>query len=76
MQAPAGDYVDYLTRHCGGQASFAGSQGSHGNISCSANIPTPEAQALLREELGLAKPMIVRYFDWLYSIIFLSLIHI
>ena len=70
MQAPAGDYVDYLTRHCGGQASFAGSQGSHGNISCSADIPTPEAQALLREELGLAKPMIVRYFDWIYSIIF------
>ena len=70
MQAPTGDYVDYLTRHCGGQASFAGSQGSHGNISCSADIPTPEAQALLREELGLAKPMIVRYFDWIYSIIF------
>ena len=75
MQAPAGDYVDYLTGICGGQAVFGGSH-EGGNVSCprseigSAIPVTPEAQALLREQLGLNKPMITRYFDWIYSIIF------
>ena len=58
MQAPAGDYVDYLTGICGGQAVFGGAH-EGGNVSCPrSNIgspiaTTPEAQALLREKLGL-----------------------
>jgi len=75
MQAPTGDYVDYLTKQCGGQAVFGGAH-EGGNVSCPrSNIgspiaTTPEAQSLLREKLGLNKPIITQYFDWMYKIIF------
>ena len=46
---------------------FAGTEILPGDVATaiSASTATPEAIANIREELGLDKPAVVRYFDWL-----------
>ena len=63
IQLPEGDYVDwYIDR-------TAGSGCDCSTFGISAN-PTEEQKEELRELLGLNKPMMVQYWDWISAIIF------
>ena len=56
IQLPAGDYVDYYTV-----------QGCQWVIRCDITL---EEQELMREELGLNRPMVVQYGVWISDMIF------
>ena len=57
IQAPAGDYVDYLHQYCP-------------HIECPYDVSTIDEQEIMREQLGLNKPMLVQYWDWFTPIVF------
>ena len=56
MLAPAGDYVDYLHKLCP-------------HIQCPYAVGSIEEQEIMREQLGLNKPMIFQYWDWIFPIV-------
>jgi len=54
IQMPAGDYVDFYLdiALCNGMLN---------------ERPTPEEEAVIREQFGLNRPMIIQYGDWMWS---------
>ena len=56
IQMPAGDYVDFYLdiALCNGMLN---------------ERPTPEEEAVIREQFGLNRPMIVQYGDWMWSML-------
>ena len=57
IRAPAGDYVDYLHEYCP-------------HIQCPYAVETPEEMEIIRDQLGLNKPLLVQYWNWITPIIF------
>ena len=57
IHAPAGDYVDYLHQYCS-------------TIQCPYAVETEEEMEIIRNELGINKPMLVQYWDWITPIVF------
>jgi len=57
IHAPAGDYVDYLHQYCS-------------TIQCPYAVETEEEMEIIRNELGINKPMLVQYWDWIAPIVF------
>jgi len=57
IHAPAGDYVDYLHQYCS-------------TIQCPYAVETKEEMEIIRNKLGINKPMLVQYWDWITPIVF------
>ena len=57
IHAPAGDYVDYLHEYCP-------------HIQCPYAVETPDEMEIIRDQLGLNKPMLVQYWNWITPIVF------
>jgi len=72
MQAPAGDYVDYLFSFCNPEAAGRGMM--HAGLAqagvAMTDCTSAEEIQLVREVLGYHHPMLIQYWNWITPIIF------
>jgi len=61
--APPGDYSDFLYSHCNQESvKWIGPV-------CNTIMDTPEDIELVRSQLGLDRPLLVRYWNWIYPMV-------